>query len=134
MLYDSYFYALMFLCASRQVHLKVVTTRVHAFFECSFTSPYAILRGNPSHFSTQGRIHHRKPHTHSARILTIFDLELETFLMLGRRTYQLSYALNKIDRFNFVLGTVYFVFILCKYTIYLAIKVYISSVMFEQCF
>ena len=61
--------ALMFLCAACQAHLylKVVTARVYVIFKCTFTPPYgdgtAILHGHPSHFSAQGGINPRKPHT-----------------------------------------------------------------------
>ena len=73
------------------LYLKVVTARVHVVFKYSFTSPYrdgtAILRGHSSHVSARGGINPRKPHIHSARVLTIFGIEIGTGSWLHNAAY-----------------------------------------------
>ena len=90
--------ALMFWWAACKAHLylKVVTARVQVVFKCFVTYPYVdgtvIIHGHPSHFSIWGGINPGKPHTQSARVLTMYGIELGKFRMLGHCTYQLSYA------------------------------------------
>ena len=101
-----HFYALMCLLGAL-FYMKVVTARVHVTFKYSFTSPYgdgiAILHGHPSHLVHREEFNPWKPHTHSARVLTIFGLELGTFHMLGQCTYQLSYASPCLHRIHLML-------------------------------